>query len=713
MRFTLTLVFLSVCFSGFAQYYPISEYEYRWKETSPTSIPVHPQWADYPAVVLKEYRRVALKGKKDRYLNVYFEHKKRIKIKALDKGRVPFSVITLPESLDPFYDGRNIPLGERIPDLSANYFNVRIIFFEARKILPDGTTEEIYVTDAFKVDQMEVALRAESQFRYEFNLRGLNPEDEIEIHYKYEVPYQYNWFLFKYQRIFFHGFYPVQEQEIVIETEQNQAVRYSGVAPDSSYTKKKRDFMIWKSHHLSPCAGEPGIRPSADMPHILYTIENEGLVGRSRHYLSGQWLPRNYTFSALNWRERNALWIQRVASRNIEIDAQTVKLKRFIEKHTAGIPDNQSAMKLAKLHQVITDEFEFKWDDAYFAEKDLGLEKMGSQVESGQIREISRYNLYAKLLHKLDLPFYTMYFLDARTGTLTERYHANMYFEDFAFAIPDSAGTLTVYYPKRDHFGYGPDEMPFYLASTPALTVNYSDLFFTDDYFPPLINLPGQAFPNDRSIKLIAEVNSGLNTMHGKLNVSLSGQFSTLTRSMYEWGKIDSSINPLYGKLPLYDRKVYFNGWKQTGYEHEAPFFRSYASDCQLLNAGSLLSADHYSMSLKGFFPFIFWPGFGDNPRTLPFYSDFTGSDRIEIVLRFDRSVEVRNLSEIEKSIHNPFGSFTVSVQKPHSDVVVISAIYTVNAELIAPEDAPLVTQIFESISDLQQTSLELQFFED
>lgn len=695
------------------QYYPLRDFEYTWKETNPTSIPVHARWENHPAVILKDERRLSVRGQKSTHMYVYLERKMRVKLHSRDGERVPFQTFRLPESWDPFYDARNLPLEKRDERLSADYLNVRMVFFAARKILPGGGTVSVDWTDRFDTDRLEIYQRSEVQFRYVFDLLGLAPNDEIEIHFKVEVPYIDNPMLFNYQRIFFHHSYPIQEQRLEVVMPKHNISLITGVKPDSVYTRKRRTSRVWHRHNLSPCVNEPGIRPSLDLPHIVVSLNTQSFRNRTRHYLSDQLLPSDYTYKTLLNRESNAFWLYRVATRRIELDAQTKKLKRFIAGHTSDIPDDLNLAKFARLHEVITEDFSFSWDDAYYEERDMSLEKMGSQVERGQMRDISRYNLYAKMINMLGLSYNTAYMMDSRIGTMTIPYHGNVLFSDFSFAIPDDQNMLNFFYPKRNRFGYGPNEFPFYLAGTPAFLVNYVDLHFEDGYFPPLVNLPEMTDENFRQTRLHMEIDTKNRRASGTLDVSLSGQFSTLTRSLFEFGRIDSTINPAYSRIVLDGHDVEWSNLDRTEYNHFAPFGRRYEVDFNWVDAGQALGGNAYELPLSNWFNFVTWRDFDRFPRVLPFYPDFVGWDEFVVHLSFDQPVEILNLDELERTVENDFGEFAVQFTKEHPNEISIRAYHSVIAEQVPANQAVLVSQIYGYIQDLNNASLKLGFFQD
>lgn len=709
--FILALAFVTALKPVEAQFYPLPDFDHEWSDQQPLHLAVDSDYIDYPAVVLRDDRTVSVRGRKEEFIHVYFERKQRIKIQSLENGAMPFSRIQLPESLDPFYDCRNLPLSERSKGCSPDYFDVQMVFFAARKILNDSSYVNLNFDDSFVVDRIEIGERFEEQFRYVFNLPDIEIGDEIEIHYKVEVPFAYNWFFFNSQRIFFHDKYPVQNQKTELVTHKHLRSEIKGTPPDSVYTRKRRTHRVWRYSNLSGCVNEKGIRPTSDLPHVIYSLHTANPRLQGRNQLSGQFLPANYTLSMFKYRERNALWLRMMASRSSESDEQWRKVRSFMARTTSGIPLDEPLFKLNEIHSTIVNDFSYQKDDAVFAEQDMGLERMGDFVEDSTLREISRYNLYAKIITHLGFKYYPVYMLDMRIGRLARQYPSNILFSDFSFAVPDGE-YLNLYYPKSEQFGYEVNEYPFYLAGSRAFIVDVDRLFTEDDYFPSMIDLPLITDDNYRHAVVHGMVNTAKGEVKGSIELDLSGQFSTLTRSLYEFGEIDSSINPLYGRKVFHNRKVEFDDTRRTYSNSNAPYERSYSMNYELKISNSTQNAKLYELSLKGFFPFIYWEEFDELPRQLPFYGDFMGGDFIQFNLVFDRPVEVANKKELTltHTLENRHGSLVLSIDQPEPEQVTIKAYYNQFAERVEPGKAHLISELYNAIKDLNEADLQLRF---
>lgn len=703
----LILFFFLTAGSLSAQFYPLPEFDYSWPEANPYPIPIDEQYSIAPAVVLKDEVSLSVRGRKESFMYMYFERKQRIKIQSLDNGRTPFSEFILPESHDPFYDNRDHPLEKRFDDLAADYLNVQMVYFAARRINPDSTATELKFSDDFQTDKIEIAERFENQFRYIFKLNGIAVGDEFEVVYKYEVPYDFNWLFFSGARIFLNREYPIQQQRIEVAMHKHMSVKFAGAKPDSNFVRKKRRYWVWNNQNLAGCIREPSIRPSLDLPHIIYSLNINSPRFQTRHHHSLQLIPSNYALGMFKYRERNAMWLRRISLEGKERDGQSAQLHAFVRKHTRDIPKDHTILRFDHLHTVIANEFAYLPDDAYFAEKDLSLEKIGDQVSSKVMRETSRYNLYSRLINLLGSIYFTTYILDERIGTLTEHYTANVLFSDFAFAVPYDQ-YLSVYYPKKDDFGYEPNELPFYLAGTPAFLVDIDRLFFTENYFPDLIQLPGLVEENYRHNVMDANVDIHNKRVAGKMEVELSGQFSTLTRSVYEFGRVDSSINPAYGHRPFWNRPVIYSPAQQTEASVYAPYKRVYNMEFELPGAVRAAEGADYSLSLDGWFNFVTWSDFDADSRVLPFYIDFEGNDFIRLHLNFDQPIEVANPMDFIIREENRFGLVVLEIDQSAPDELILEAQFNIYGDRVEPEKVYLIEELYRAVERMNATQIKI-----
>lgn len=702
--FFLLLVFL-LGSGARAQYYPLPEFNHSWNSSHVTKIPVNELFMDAPAVVLSSRLDLSVRGRKEPAMYVYFEHRKRIAIQGTDGEEVPFSKIMLPESADPFYDTRELPLTEKPAVPTAEYLNVRVLFFAVRKIHPDGSTSPIEFRDSFEEGRILIEDRYENQFKYAFYLDGLRPGDEVELHYKYEVPYDVNWPFFNDQRVFFHEQYPVQHKQVEFSKPKNLSTVLYGSEPDLSWEVKDREYHKWTKENLPGCIREPGIRPDRDLPYLLYSLYTKNPRYEMRLSTSGKAIYADYTSAAFRTREQNTFQIRRLELAGEVRGKQSEQLARFIAENTPNQPDPHPLMIFDRMHATITDDFEWVPSDAYYAEKDMSLVKLGNRVSNNELVESSRNELYKRLANRMGELYYSIYMLDKRIGTLTKDYQANQLFSDWALGLPFDS-YLNVYVPKKQRFGYYVNEFPFYLAGTRAFAVDVDRLVGQERYFPELITLPEIPEENYRHSAISVAVNSQSYQSTGTIQVDLSGQYSTLTRSVYAFGQVDSSINPAYGLRYFYGVDAELGPDSLVQSNKYAPFFHQYRTDFTAASLASRDSENDCSISLNGMFPFVMWPDFDKTERVLPFYADFPGEDVVRMTLKFDQPVTLQNGSELTVDVENRFGSVRLNCSQTESDEILVEVTYKLFADRVEPRQAHLIANLYNALDEINMQRL-------
>ncbi len=707
-----TFLFLNFYKLVRAQYYPLRTFDYDWVEEAPIPLEVQPGLRDYPAVVLKDELKMSVRGQKESYMYVYFERKQRIKIQSFEAGKLPGTYFLLPESHDPFFDNRNYPIDRSFDSIAADYVNVRMMFFAARKILPDSSTQEIDYIDSFMNDEIIIWNQIEKQFRYGFELIDVQPGDEIEVHYKYEVPFRNNWMFFLSQRIFFNGPWPIQQQIVRISSPRYLATLMAGAEPDSVYYRSRRTHRVWIREDLDGSIREPGIRPGSDLPHIIYSLNTNS--GRYRIMLqeAKRYYPTNYALKMFQIRERSALWIRTRTLENSHQDWQAEQVKKFISRETDGLPKDQPLLRFDRLHNVLTNDFEFKPDREFYAGRDMSLEKIGDQVSAREMRESSRYQLYARLINRIGIKYFTTYLLDTRIGELSTTYTSSLFFNDYAFALPDDQ-YLNLYYPKKHRYGYGTNEFPFYLASSPAFLVDIDQLFFDEGYFPQLIRMPSNVDENYRHTTVNMTIDPEANEAYGIIETELAGQFSTLTRSIYDFGILDSTINPQYGRKIFWGQPVDFHNTQSTYATTYAPYTRKYIIDYSLADVGQHTSREDLVIPMVGWFNFVTWPEFDKYPRKLPFYIDFEGNDLIRVLMTFDKAVEIQNPEDLHIQEENRFGSVVFKVEQSAPNQISIEAYYALFGDRVEPDKSYLISELYRAVNQLNEMELKVKLVLD
>lgn len=680
---------------------------FEWPPLSETSVKT--KFAAHDAVILTDNNRLIVTGAKEEFINLRFIRHFKVKL-LTEQGVQAFSKISLPESYDPVYDYRDVPVLKRDEIVRPQYFEVKPVEFQARVVRKNGKSRPAeYVRKMLTESKLFNLLMTRSE-AYSYTFTQLKVGDELEIFYKYEIPFDKNWYNFNAARIFFQGKVPKQSYSLEISHYVRNESEFSGAAPNSDQEVENKRVLRWERTDVSEVLQEIGARPANDLEHVVFGLNRNSFRYHVLEPLSKMRGTTPYWSYFLRQRESRAMWWRRVAMKNLP-DRQNTKLNAFVDRCSVGVPDSLPHNQALAAHAKIVKDFEFKPDLAYFQGTDQRLERIGDHAADGQIREISRYNLYSKIYNRLRVPYLTVYMTDKRIGTPTRDYVGPIYDQDFAFVFGGNVNRLLFMYPKRHRFGYEADELPFYWEGTKALLSNV-DLLHTFGYDSVLLvnTHLTEAKANYRKTTVQAHVDykAGTVTFDSKLHVR--GQFSTMTRGFYLYEYRDSSINPKYHEH-LYDlpkHNVTVTDREMSSHSISYP----YAANFRLkYNARKLCVQDPstgiWVVPIRSWFNLIYHEDFSARNRSQPYYSDFLYQDEFRYFLTFDDPVELVNEEQLEQSIDNLFGTLKLEIERVNSTTYRMQLMHVVSNAKVPADKVAQVQEVFNAIDHLNQQSLQ------
>ena len=552
----------------------------------------------------------------------------------------------LPESLDPAFDERLTPWSERVDPPRPNWFNVRLDEFAARIIRPDGTWGEVGVFASVDRNTVRTVATNETAWTYVLDMQAVSPGDVVEVHWKYMVPYNSNlpaarglridewidsWARLTSWRVFFHGVLPIRHQRIEFRYDLKHGLVLGGEPPLERTVKGNEVSAVWLHRNLPGCMDEVNARPGADLPHITVLFAPEDGRNFRQDRLSGMLYPQPYWLQVVRKREARAAWWRQVSRKRIP-DKQNQLIKAFVKEASIGVPDSLPARRMERVHEWIAQRFSYENDNACYDGLDQGLARIGEQVRDQRIRDISRYDMYSKLLNQLRLDHSTAYVLDKRVGSFSDRYLTPLWDSEFLFLVRDADGLLLMH-PKRTRMGWLANELPFYWQGTSALLVNLPMLLQDIPAPPVFIDLPEDPGANLRRTEIDLRIDPMAGTAMASARVFLSGQFSTLCRGAYAIGTMDSTVMPVYGHR-LQDAPGARKIAMKVGELQTDPPFRQ-VIEIHLDLSTSLHKADDglWTVDLKGLMEHAVPDQFAAAGRDLPFYWDFVQDDRFTIRL--------------------------------------------------------------------------------
>lgn len=349
---------------------------------------------------------------------------------------------------------------------------------------------------------------------------------------------------------------------------------------------------------------------------------------------------------------------------------------------------------------MIADSFDYQYDWAAYAGWDLSLQKVGTNVEKRNLRQISRFNLYHKLFYNIEVPYYTTYLFDNRIGAISDQYMSPIVSNERCYSVATNNRIIHIY-PKKARYGYAVDEIPFYWENSTQLLIYFNRNISPENIGRTVFTqMPtSNAKENYRSANIQCEVNTSVQEINFKTRLALSGQFSTMTRGSYLYNYVDSSINRGY------QRKIYELGnvttlisqellSKSNVYPFKASFDLVYVSQTK----GN-------KIELTNWFRHITESRYEAETRTLPFYYDFLFNDSFRYLIKFDKPIVLIEFPE-DIAIETLAGVYKFTLTKVDDSTFLLNSKFIVNRQVVLPDNSAELEQIFESIKRLNKSSI-------
>lgn len=699
-------------------YNAYKKFNYTWKEVNPPPIVIDKLFENEDAVYVDDQQLISVGGSLGSISNVMFQRKARLKFLTAEGVR-KFSTLIIPESMDPLYDYHNEPFRNNKIKKGPDFFDPTLNWFAARIIKADGKVIELNFIDEFKnrevlsiIIKQTVTYKYFKSFYWNIICRNLEPGDELEYDYQLMVPYEDNYLNFNSVRIFFNGEIPCQNYSLVFKykTGPTHDIRFiNGAVPDSMPLKDNVQYHYWAKKNLYGCMDETGAQPYVTMPYVIYSLNTRSQAFRYNDAVTASFKYIPYWLAIIRVREAFDYSMRKNAAINMK-DKQNLLIEAFIKKAGSGIADSMNYNKFIKVHSTIADSFKYDNDEALFRETDNRAERMGEFTEAYKIREISRQKLYAKIINELKLDYSTFYLMDKRYGKINSDYQSPIWNAEALYAVYVNK-TFAMVHPKKSNTGWYVEELPFYWENTSGLILNYNDLFYDLAEKPRILNtVPSTLNDNIRMHNIKTEISLENKTVSFDAKVSLSGQFSTMTRFMYSSGIEDSINNPMYNKIITgISTPVKLKSKEITKHSNSFPYMFDARVAYESNEVLTFNKDNSVSVNLAGWFNHIIYEGMNTNNRQLDFYPDFVGQDTYRYYIKFDKPVTL--LKGIDKSdITNALGKLAINISQPQSDGLLIESYFVTNAIMVPAAKIADVAQIYDAIAKLNKSTIMVKY---
>jgi hypothetical protein len=662
------------------------------------------------AEVLSDSLSIRIRNIKPQFLAVFFERKRVVRF-ASEAEIARYAPVVLPESVDPPYDELGKPWERRDTRPSPMLFNLRVDHFSARVIRPDGSTEDLPVRIRAANGFLGNPVAMQATMALTHYPVGVMPGDVVEYHWKYMLPYDSNaphtggfrglrwmdnWARLTNWRIFFHGPLPIRAQRVELIYHAKHGLQLSGEEPLRVEREGDERRAVWEQGALPAVMDEVSGDQGRALPCIMIAWQPEDARYLRGERLSGLPVPQQPWLQVVRLREAKAEWWRRVALKRTP-DRQNTLVKRFIAATCSGMADTLPARCIEALHERIARDFAYSSDRDWYHDRDQSLERMGDQCEQERLRDISRYNLYSKLIQMKRLPYVTAYVLDKRSGALSDGFTTPMWETEWLFGIRDGEDVLWMH-PKRQRHGWFANELPFYWEGTMGLLVDRRRLL-EDDPRPPLfVELPRtEAGANARAMEYALEVDLRNPDATGQARIFLSGQFSTLGRAAFLGGRSDSTVMRAYGHTPSDIPGITAQRTGAPELSADPPFRFRERQSIQLQGFRRSQHDGLHAFDLSGFLVHAIPQGFSAKGRELPFHWDFAHTDRVILDIAFAQPVEVMDLTQLQGEWSSPSARYTLEATRIDARHVRIESRLQVLKEREEADDAPALEDLMRA----------------
>ncbi|HRX97509.1 MAG TPA: hypothetical protein P5514_11225 [Bacteroidales bacterium] len=619
--------------------------------------------------------------------------------KILNKeGLYEVSNLSLPQPIDEMYR----PHSSGIRNATRLYTEIKIskISFEmihdgiSSKLVPKLQREQIRVVN-------DEGLFGED-YLYNYSVEGLDIGDELVVQYSYYFPFPQNWFQLMSTRLFFHGKYPKELMYVDWSYDKHLEVdtNFINLEKPKISTDESKVHYFWTFQNLPGCIDEPGARAHAELPWFSFTPKPYDLLYEHYNTFEQEFIPFWYLFGLL----REERIVAELFNNEIGIQNKDHEcFQKLADRWTSMAPDDSSGItKLRYFQRYVIDSTRYDNDYNYFINQEsYKKDKPGTELLGGVIKEHTKESIYAGMLPKINHTFFTAYTADTRDGYISREYYAPMYDNELLFASILHNKQVAFVLPKSDKRNLFAEELPFYYENAPAILIYASDYAGYKRNFNDLLrisNTPGSTVnDNYRKINSMAKADPEKGIIEFSTRISLSGQYSTLTRNIYTDKQVDSTINPIY-LSKVYDLGADLNLINQT-FDHVDYYFPFNASVNAVYRISGLISKDgeNFELDLQNWIKHVILPDLHTEGRLLNFYSDFAGTDSWAYMISFPEPIEVIEMPDpIE--IDNDYGSFKFSVKQMGDKQILVNSYLQVKALFVDKQDISNVSNIYDLV---------------
>jgi hypothetical protein len=713
MKFIYTLCMSLTCIFVYSQNLDFKKHVYTWPRSKPDLIRENDSFKTDDLVIIDESVKINLTDRTTQTLtkNVI------IKINS-DKGLSKVARLQFPQSFDvaadKYYYQQGSLSGAQVPFI----YNLKIIYYSARVMKPDGTVREIALdAQTERKTWIDYDGRLIDDYIYYFLNKGLEKGDVLEYTYKLEFRGRYGFNLFYFhdeiakQNCSFEVKYsPVRLFE-VYDIINNCSGADSVLVVTSEYDeiKGKKTWIYTYNYSDLPAINYPlNSRCGKQLPHLLVDFS----------FISFYGVTASIPNEAYLYADRGAKFEWLYNGRNDSLGFKPT----IYDKHHAGI-----RKFISRIPAENEDVFYTLLSDSLNAQKYVSAREMkygdnaqyavssGEWLSKGKIMEEFVFPLYWDILNERKKTTYFVRIQDKRLGEISYKSHAEKKYEYVLMAVPNGKNIRFIY-PRYNGLKYNSDELPFYVEGVDAALMGVNYQYFTITSFTNaydfnklakvvnFIKTPGSSEnENVRTESASFKIVLDSSVIHGTIKESLNGQFSTIVRPLYLNEIIDSTVQPVYFKKCTEKPEARNIKIKNSFHSDVFPFKYTFncSEDISLNNTKEI--------SCKNWFSFTFNKENLNGKPTLDYYFDFRYSDVYNYFLQFDKAVMVENEADFKKNLNNKYFEIISNLVKQGDNSYLLSVTVKIKQEILPVADGQLLLDFVNELESLNNAVLRLK----
>ncbi|MDQ3048759.1 MAG: DUF3857 domain-containing protein [Bacteroidota bacterium] len=720
------LIFFSILniSTSCAQNLDYRNYNYEWKEKEMAPLHVKMAFKDNDAVILQNF--LAIRAESEAFSNRWswpelntntVTKKTRVKIQTRE-GRKKFLKIHLPESLNPEFDYSEQRWEDPEELMGVEVFDYKLIYFAARILKPDGRI--------FPVKNKDLIITKKSRQRphwnkkheasfYTFEIASLDIGDELE--YTYKISYPPFTFL-SFNAIYFRSRFPIQESELEFNYSPSNHFIFQnnykeGISMDSSLTEisdKEYIRKVWKGKDLKAMDYFGGQKNYLNQPNVAFYYHHNEYIPKDKKDKKDQ----NSNVQPYSWTDRYYfIAANRVHYRQSYENKGYLSMTKLYERITNEINDETGLLQFKAINDTLSS---YQFIPQLSIDPKLPDKTFQEYIKNKSMGQFDVMYFYYEMLDRLKKPYFYCFIADNRYSAINPEQYWPLLYGDDLMCIQYKDSYVYVL-PKWFQSGYKIGELPFYFENTKAVLLPQTmkdkrsegpnqgvDIKF--------ITTPGSTEKeNYRITNSSAKILIDSSLARFTTKVTLSGQYSTLTRGFYESRSMDTTVNPLYFKDFTdigYGTKIsspIINGKVAENFPFKVNLNAAYENSKIIQKSES----DGILINLANLTKHVYLKNYRFKGRSGAFYSDFLGSDKYRYLITFDKPVSVLNEQEVVIEITNKLGTYRRSIQKIDDKTFLFESSFITTAELIDEADLAQVEEIYKAIEKSKDLKLKVK----